>query len=198
VRVRVVGSDGSFAPTGGAASFEVVRGRVGAVDLGTALAEENAALLVQSDVPLVAGVRWTTTGSPTRDLAFSAGAPVLDGPAVATGLRMDDGYTSNLLLTAAGGPATVRVQLLAGGVPSGAARSVRLAADTTVALPAASRRQRGVFSLLVSPVDGEVQAAYVRRRGVDGASGATISVLRPARVAVDVPSARTDQTTGVG
>lgn len=192
VEVSVVGRQGPFVPTGGG-PVDIDRGRVTTIDLGAALSEDEAAVVVDSPVPVIAGVRWQTEGDET-DLAFSAGSPALSGASVVPGLRIDGGMTSRLFLTAPDGAATVRVRLLVDGVEQGDPRTVEVAAERTVRVDAAEDGVEGVFAVVVEPVAGAgaVHAAVVRQQRVDGVPSMTVSTLRPTRAVVDVPVARQD------
>jgi len=197
VSVRLVGTQGSFAPTG-AATVEVDRGTVVTVDLGEALARDQVAAVVTASVPLVAGVRWAATAESIEDLAFTAGAPALTGPAVIAGNHDAGGYASSLLLTAPDAKARVAVQQLVDGMPVGKRKVTTIGADRTVRVYLKAKTT-GSFQTVVTPLDGgPVYGAVIRTHLVDHAAGTTVSVVRPARIAVDVPQARADLDVGLG
>ena len=203
VHVTLVGTQGSFTPTG-AASVEIDRGKVTTLDLGPAAANDQTGAVVESDVPIVAGVRWRITSGRVDELAFSAGTPALTAPAVISGNQVDAGFGTALMLTAPGAAAKVSVQVLVSGVPSGVPRVVTVAGGTTARTPIA-RGVKGVFDVVLTPVaggragaGGSVFAAVLRTRAVDGASGTTVSVVRNSRVTVPVPQARPDLDVGLG
>jgi len=103
VRVRLITTGGSFVPQA-ASEVEVPAGAVVAVDLDEALQGEDATVDLQSDVPIVAGVRQrhpgldATKGS-LEETSFTAGAvPIVDVAAV-TGLQAARGTSVTVWVT---------------------------------------------------------------------------------------------------
>lgn len=199
VRVSLVGLEGRFSPSG-AATFEVDRGRVSVVDLGAAAASDQTAAVVESDVPLLATVRWTLQTGDTDELAFAAAAPALTGPAVVSGNRVTDGWGTALFLTAVDGAATVTVQPLVAGVAKGKPVTIKVPAGHTVRPGLPSNGASGWYAAVVTPAEGSgpVHAAVMRTRRVGTSAGVTVSPLRDARIEVAVPEAWSNPEVGLG
>ncbi|QYC38822.1 hypothetical protein Nocox_05975 [Nonomuraea coxensis DSM 45129] len=174
VRVRAVGEDAEYAMRG-RETLDVPAGGVVSADVTTGLGASSAALVLTSNVPIVAGAVMTGTGQ-RQDVAFTAGTPSLElGSAVAR-----NGAGSRLVLTAVGAAAgRVRVQVVPGkgaaeppfdvDVPAGRTRSVRLKA-------------RGDFAIVVTPVSGEVYGGRVLEERLKDGLMLTVQPLAPARV----------------
>ncbi|GAA0393196.1 hypothetical protein GCM10009530_50680 [Microbispora corallina] len=152
VQVKAVLKDGSYALKN-KETVEVPAGSTATFDLTTGVSGQAAALVLTADVPIVAGLKITGTGS-SQDVAFTAGAPSIDlGSVVADG-RSAKKQVSRLVLSAPFTAATVRVQLLpADGTPP---------APVEVKLPAARTRELTLtpppggasFSVVVQPQPG--------------------------------------------
>jgi hypothetical protein len=198
VNVSLVGRDGTFAPTGGG-DIEVDRGRVTTIDPGAAMAEDDTAVLVTADVPLIAGVRVSTTGAPKPDLAFAAGTPALQGTAVVTGIILDRGFSAALMLTAPDTASSVSVQRLVNGAPVDEPYVIDVPAGTTVRT---NLREpvSGESQLIVRSVDGTgpVHPALFRTKEAFDSNGVVIVPLRAARISVEVPDARPESDVGLG
>lgn len=95
VRVRLITAGGSFAPAA-TTEVEVPGGTVVSVDLDEALQGDEATVDLQSDVPIVAGVRQRhpgidATAASLEEISFTAGAvPITDFSAV-TALQAERG-----------------------------------------------------------------------------------------------------------
>ena len=109
VRVRLITAAGSFVPAA-TPEIEVPGGSVVAVDLDSALQGDDATVDLQSDQPIVAGVRQrhpgvdATAGS-LEELSFTAGAALIGagasgGSAAATGLSAERSTAVTVWLTA--------------------------------------------------------------------------------------------------
>ncbi|MBP2706038.1 hypothetical protein JOL79_19705 [Microbispora sp. RL4-1S] len=110
VQVKAVLKDGSYALKN-KESVEVPAGSTASLDLSTGIGGQPAALVLTADVPIVAGLKVTGTGT-SQDVAFTAGAPSIDlGSVVADG-RITKKQVSRLVLSAPFEPATVQVRLL--------------------------------------------------------------------------------------
>ncbi|NRQ34780.1 hypothetical protein HII36_23520 [Nonomuraea sp. NN258] len=179
VRIKAVTEDAEYAMKG-RESADVLAGSVAAVDVTTGIGGESAALVLDSNVPIVAGAIITGTGD-RSDVAFTAGTPVLNlGSAVAV-----NGAGSRLVLTALGGPGRARVQVVPAkgaaaapvelDVPAGRTRSVKLKA-------------KGAFAVLVTPVSGELYGARVIEERLKSGLLITAQPLAPARVWTLVPA----------
>ena len=198
VDLTIVTEDGTFAPDT-AAVLEIPAGAVGQVDLAPFLdGTASAAVVLASDVPVVAGVRTIQPASSGRsESAYTAATPALAGPAAFGPVSVDDARRPKVLLTAAGAEATVTVTLLdpSGGEPS--QRLVVVAAGTTLAVALT-----GTWSgagLVVTPEGGSgpVQAALLLEdTGSYGVLVSTVPLLA-GPLTVAVPPVQPDPATGV-
>ncbi|GII53299.1 hypothetical protein Pth03_16880 [Planotetraspora thailandica] len=110
VQVKAVLKDGSYALKN-KETVEVPAGSTTTFDLSTGIGGQPAALLLTSDIPIVAGLKITGTGM-SQDVAFTAGAPSIDLGTVVADNRVERGVSSRLVLSAPFSGATVKVQLL--------------------------------------------------------------------------------------
>ena len=104
VRVRLITAAGSFVPAA-TPEIEVPGGSVVSVDLDSALQGDDATVDLQSDQPIVAGVRQRHPGvdasaGSLEELSFSAGAPLITGSAAVTGLPAERSTGVTVWLTA--------------------------------------------------------------------------------------------------
>lgn len=109
VRVRLITAAGSFVPVA-TSEVEVAGGSVVVVDLDSALQGEDATVDLQSDQPIVAGVRQRHPGvdasvGSLEDLSFTAGAALIGGgasggSAAVTGLQAERSTGVTVWLTA--------------------------------------------------------------------------------------------------
>lgn len=117
---------------------------------------------------------------PGEDFAWLGAAPPLSGRAAVTGLSRS--LDATLLVTAVGGPAQVDVSLLPAD-PSGArpqrGRPVRVAADTTVAVPV--RAPAATYSAIVARTAG-TGIVHVGHVQLDDGRSLTGYALAPLRV----------------
>jgi len=103
VRVRLITTGGSFVPQA-VSEVEVPAGAVVAVDLDEALQGEDATVDLQSDVPIVAGVRQrhpgldATKGS-LEETSFTAGAEPIADIAAVSGLQAARGTSVTVWVT---------------------------------------------------------------------------------------------------
>lgn len=104
VRVRLITAAGSFVPVA-TPEIEVPGGSVVSVDLDSALQGEDATVDLQSDQPIVAGVRQrhpgvdATAGS-LEELSYTAGAALISGDAAVTGLPAERSTGVTVWITA--------------------------------------------------------------------------------------------------
>ncbi|MFD1931678.1 DUF5719 family protein [Nonomuraea mangrovi] len=170
VQVRAVSTDGSYAMKG-RETVDVPAGSVAVADLTKGLDGHAAALVLTSDVPVVAGMAVSTSA----DVAFTAGTPALDLGSAAAGDRRG----SSLVLSAVGGPGRVRV------------RTTR--ETTTVDVPAARTKVVKVSGgVVVTPVSGEVYGGRVTRERVKGGELITVGTLSPGRTWTMLPTFTAD------
>lgn len=104
VRVRLITAAGSFVPAA-TPEIEVPGGSVVAVDLDSSLQGDDATVDLQSDQPIVAGVRQRHPGvdasaGSLEDLSFTAGAALISGDAAVTGLPAERSTGVTVWLTA--------------------------------------------------------------------------------------------------
>lgn len=104
VRVRLITASGSFVPVA-TPEIEVPGGSVVSVDLDSALQGEDATVDLQSDQPIVAGVRQRHPGvdasaGALEELSFTAGAALISGDAAVTGLPTERSTGVTVWLTA--------------------------------------------------------------------------------------------------
>ena len=90
VQLRLITAEGSFVPAA-TPEIEVPGGTVVLVDLGESLQGDDATVDLQSDLPIVAGVRQRHIAdaepeSSLEETSFTAGAPLIDSLAATTGL----------------------------------------------------------------------------------------------------------------
>jgi hypothetical protein len=132
VSIRIVGTSGSFAPSG-IAQIVVPAGATQTVDLTKAFGGGTGAVMVTSDQPVAAqGLAITTATGLLPDLQWQAATPALTGPAGFADGREPDGGPTVLLLSAPAGAASVRITTLHGtsktiGVAAGHSTSTVLA-----------------------------------------------------------------------
>lgn len=104
VRVRLITAAGSFVPAA-TPEIEVPGGAVVAVDLDSALQGDDATVDLQSDVPIVAGVRQrhpavdASVGA-LEETSFAAGATLIDGYSAVTGLPGERSTSVTIWITA--------------------------------------------------------------------------------------------------
>jgi hypothetical protein len=104
VRVRLITAAGSFVPAA-TPEIEVPGGAVVSVALDSALQGDDATVDLQSDLPIVAGVRQVhpavdaSEGS-LEDISFTAGAPLIDTISSVTGLPAERSTGVTVWMTA--------------------------------------------------------------------------------------------------
>lgn len=104
VRVRLITAGGSFVPAA-TPEVEVPGGSVVSVDLDSALQGDDATVDLQSDLPIVAGVRQVHPAVDARagaleDLSFTAGAATVDTRAAVTALPAERSTGVTVWMTA--------------------------------------------------------------------------------------------------
>ena len=213
VEVKVTTQDGQFVPSGDDA-LDVPAGTTIAVSLsgiafdkraeaGTAL----AATVTSSGAPVIAGglAKDYTSPSPVREIAYTAGALPLSGPALVTDVVINRPTESTLILTAPAGKATVTVTPVpvlgqTGPKPSGPVK-VRIPAGRTAILKLSTFFKPGAEAQLAVEVrpdagSGPVYAArYLRERGAHGPL-TTLLVLEGPSQLVSRPAVVNDPQAG--
>ncbi|GIH72296.1 DUF5719 family protein [Sphaerimonospora thailandensis] len=153
VQVKAVLKDGFYALKN-KEDVDVPAGSTATMDLTTGIGGQPAALVLTSDVPIVAGMVITGTGA-VQDVAFTAGAQPIDlGSVVADG-RSSRKQTSRLVLSApfAAGAVQIRILPQKGTVPKPMEVTVPAGRTREVKLkpPAGSG---SAFAVVVQPQPG--------------------------------------------
>ncbi|MCT9928829.1 DUF5719 family protein [Planotetraspora sp. A-T 1434] len=153
VQVKAVLKDGSYALKN-KESVDVPAGSTATLDMSTGIGGQPAALVLSSDVPIVAGLKITGTGT-SQDVAFTAGAPSIDLGSVVADARASRKQTSGLVLSAPFAAATVKIQFLPKEGPVPAPFDVQIPAARTkeITLKAPPGSKAG-FSVAVQPQPG--------------------------------------------
>ncbi len=176
VDVRIVADDGTFAPES-AALIEIPAGSVASVDLAKYLdGSTAAAVLLSSDVPVVAGLRTVLPlGGNRAETTYTAGTLPVSGAAAFGPVNVDEAHGASLMLTAPSGPAVVAVTV----VPpvGGELRTTEVAvpAGTTFryALPAMPAGSAVVVTVVeVAPAPAATGPDAAAGGGADDPSGA--------------------------
>ncbi|MEV4294991.1 DUF5719 family protein [Microbispora rosea] len=188
VRIRAVLKDGSYALKN-KETIEVPAGSAASLDLSTGIGGQPAALVLESDVPIVAGMKITGTGA-RQDVAFTAGAASVDlGSVVADG-RAEGKQTSWLVLSAPFAAATVEVRLVPAKGTAPDPVEVKLPAARTKELRLTPPKgSKGGFSVVVRPMPGSgpVYGGRVLDEGVKDGQMVTAQPLAMARIWALVP-----------
>ena len=196
VNVHLVATDGTFAPDS-AALLEIPAGSVAQVDLAPFLDGVAATgVLLESDVPVVAGVRTVLPASNDgAEVTYTAGVPALTGAAAFGPLVVDDTHEAVLLLTATEADGLVTVTEIGDAGPVD--REVVVPGGTTLVVPLLGSVEGA--GLVVATVDGSgpVEAAVLLSSAQAGGRLRASVPLRPGVTTVTVPAVRPDPATGV-
>lgn len=206
VRLRLLTPSGPITPSG-LEEIEVTAGAVVEVDLAEVTGGEVSAVELTSEQPVVAGVRVVSDAVTPREMAYTSGTPVLDGPAVGTDVRAGDGWTARLVLTADDGgegpdgvAASGRVRLSYVDAQTGAEIAtdiVSVPAGATVDVELALDGVPDRFSLVVTPTGGALYAAVQQGRSDGPDAGFTLLPLTAPPLEIEVPRVRHDLSTGL-
>lgn len=197
VNLKIVADDGTFAPES-AALLEVPAGTLQQVDLSPFLDGIAAAsVLLESDVPVVAGLRTVIASGAGAEVAYTAGTPALSGPAGFGPVTVDDARTATLFLSAADDQGLVTVVLLdpAGGAPK--SQDVVVPGGTTT--PVKLSGVPAGAGIVVTPITGSGPVQAVLLLGEtrsDGSLLASVPLVSRA-LTVTVPPVRPDPATGI-
>lgn len=198
VRVRLVADSGSFAPAG-MDVIEVEAGTVSEVDLAPFAAGEAVTVLLDSDVPVTAGVLTRLAGAAGQlgEIAYGAAANPLTpaAPGVVPEVRQGENISSRLLLTAPGGAVTVDLAPLppATGTPT----EVRVPAGSQLVVDPSTVSSDEVFAMSVTPRSGAVFAVRQIDEVEERGPFVTSSPVGPGRYVVPVPRVVADLSTGL-
>ena len=200
VKVKLVTESGSFAPSG-LDVLEVPAGSVAQVDLAPATGAAAAAVTLEADVPVTAGVVSRATGSTGQltDVAYTAAVlPLLPAtPGVVTDARSGTGVTSSLLLTAPDAAATVRLAPLPPA--TGSTSEVRVPAGSQVVVDLKTVSTAVAFALTVTPLPGSGPVLAARSVAEAEAAGPMLTTepVEPGRYTVVVPRVVADLSAGL-
>jgi hypothetical protein len=203
VRVRLIGVDGSFVPSGLDVA-EARAGRVSDVDLAPFTGGQPVAVELTSDQPITAGVliRVGGVGKAKAEMAYTAAAlPVTaSAPGVVTDLRGSKAgatVSSNVVLAAPGADATVQIAVLPPAV--GESTSVTVPAGGQITVDAGTLSQDASFAVTLVPTEGSGPVMAARQLSVTDVSGPllTLMLVSPSRYAVRVPQVEADLPTGL-
>ncbi len=181
VAVTVIGAKGRIAPKG-LASVKLDPGELRAVEVPTSAGADRSAFRLRSDQPVSASVRVAPN---VKDQAVMESAPALDGAAIVP-IDLGGGLAApELVLTAPGRKATVRLAAFDARMRRLAEAEVSIDPGTTKGVDLASRKvldAKGVAYVLVR-AEGDVvgAATYRRRQGIAslGLTAAPVTVLGP-------------------
>jgi hypothetical protein len=203
VRVRLIGVDGSFVPSGLDVA-EARAGRVSDVDLAPFTGGQPVAVELTSDRPITAGVliRVGGVGKAKAEMAYTGAAtPVTaSAPGVVTDLRGSTAgatVSSSIVLAAPGADATVQIGVLPPAV--GKSTSVTVPAGGQITVDAATLSEDASFAVTLVPTKGSGPVMAARQLSVTDVSGPllTVMLVSPSRYAVRVPQVEADLPTGL-
>ncbi|WP_066372982.1 DUF5719 family protein [Herbidospora mongoliensis] len=187
VQIKAVLKDGSYALEN-REDVEVPAGSVVTVDLSTGVTGQPAAIVLTSEIPVVAGLKIVGTGSRT-DVAYTAGAPSIDLGSVVADARSTKAVTSRLILSAPDKAAAVTVTLLPREGEAPAPIEVEIPAQRTkeIILKGSAKG----FSVVVTPKPGSgpVYGGRVMEERTSGGQFVTAQPLAVARTWTLVPKA---------
>jgi hypothetical protein len=194
VQVKAVTSDGSYTMKS-RESMDVPAGSAATLDVSTGVGGQPSAIVLTADVPIVAGIMITGTGT-RQDVAFSAGAAPIDIGSVVADDRTGKGVTSRLILSAPVRQVRVRIQSIPsrGAAPRPVEVTIPAAhtKEVTLAAPPGDR----AFGVVIVPVAGS--GPVYGGRVLDERTGQglllTIQPLAPGRTQVTVPATADTQS----
>lgn len=200
VKVRLIGTDGSFAPTG----LDVVQASAGAVtdiDLTPHTKGQNVAVDLTSDQPVTAGVLTRVGGAAGQlgEIGYTAAADALGPAQPATEAQAWTGTNVGTTLMLAAPGAGARVEVAPLPPATGTAQTVDVPAGTLAVLDLAKVSTAPVFGFTVVPEAGSGPVVASRQISALDPHGPmlTIEPLQPGRFAVAVPSAHADLSAGL-
>ncbi len=192
-RVRLISEDGPYTPAG-AESVPVTQDQVSSVNLKL-LRGQPVSVLVEAEVPVVAGLRVTRTVGDATDAAFLGATPPLPGPAVIADARTSNAFTTTLLLTARNTDGQVQVTTFGPGQPR--ARTVRIPKDTTVTLDLTGPGNAAQYAAVVEPRPGSGEIYATRLLQGRKSASFTLLPLLGARYTATIPDVSNDMSAGL-
>jgi len=196
VKLKLISTSGAFVPAG-LETVPVSENEVTSVELGSVLRGEPAAVVIDSDVPVVAGMRITRgSGEQSPEIAYLAAVPALEGPATVVGNRTDDSFSATLLLSAPGSAAQVRVTPLAADAAGGEVVQVAAGATSVVMLKPASGT--APYAVVVAPLSdsGPVYGARLLAKQSSERSLLTVQPLISLPTTVALPEVTPNPSAG--
>ncbi|HEY8479584.1 MAG TPA: DUF5719 family protein [Spirillospora sp.] len=189
VRVQVITENGAFAPEG-QEILDAPAGAVTSLALDRALLGKAAAVRLDADRPIVAGV----VAERGADVAYGTATPPLG--ASAPGIVADNRFDASLVLTAPEDEATVRVQTLnADG--EGAPQEVKVPAGRTVKadLKAPNGDDDTAYGAVITPKagSGPVHVSRILSTGKGDDLLLTVLPVVPARTTLHLPDTADSQ-----
>lgn len=192
VRVRLITAQGSFVPAA-TPEFQVPGGTVAAIDLEPSLQGDNATVDLQSDLPIVAGVRQThpavdASVGALEDISFTTGAARVSSIAAVTGLPAERSTGVTVWITA---PDEV-IEIDRAPVPDAASGETPMPDMDVSASPslddsAAASSSTGADDAPAVSVTLSILAISAAGEPVDAGEDIVVSVPRGRLVAVDIP-----------
>jgi hypothetical protein len=203
VRVRLIGIDGSFVPSGLDVA-EARAGRVSDVDLAPFTGGQAVAVELTSDQPITAGVlaRVGGAGKDRAEMAYTAAAPAVTAaaPGVVTDLRGSGAgatVTSKIVLAAPGRAATVQLTVLPPATGTSTRVTVPEGGQVSVAASTLSTAASFAVSVVPTEASGPVMAARELAEADPSGPLLTVTLVTPTRYAVRVPQVLADLSTGL-
>jgi Family of unknown function (DUF5719) len=198
--VSLLGPDGPGRPAD-RPRLAVPAGSVRRLDVSAAAGRQPVALVIESDQPVAAGLELSRRARDgTADTAFLAAAAPLPRPALlpyaSSGVP---GTRTTVLLTAPGPGSAVRLLTLAPGAnPSPREQTVRVPAESTVAVTPEPSAGGPGYALVVVPAEPDrvLASALVDETGA-AAPFFTLATAVPARAPVQLPPVRPDWRAGL-
>jgi hypothetical protein len=201
VTLRMIGKSGTFTPTvrntqNGTATAPAAR--LVSFDLSGITHNEESALLLTADQPILAGVRAVRSADDASEVAFTAGAAGLTAGqrSVLPDNRATKSFTSTVYLSAPGAAGQVDVTTVGSGAPR--TQTVNVGSGTTVGVPLTSPGG-DVFAVVVTPKPGSGPVFGARLLALKATDGPlfTVQPLAAARESVVVPHIDNEQSTAV-
>ncbi len=197
VEVRIVASDGIFAPDS-AAVLEVPAGAVKQVDLARYFDGAGAsAIWLSSDTPIVAGLRTVVPlGQRRTETANTSGTPALSGPTGFGPVRADNSHQASVSVTALDTAGLVSVTTV---TPEGetATKSFEIRDQSTRRIDLEGLPPGSAVIVVPLAESGPVFAAVqLTNSRTDGAVITTVPLVTATAV-VSIPPVRPDPATGV-
>ncbi|WP_248961792.1 DUF5719 family protein [Sphaerisporangium perillae] len=152
VHIKALTADGFYAMKN-RESLDVPAGSTASLDLSTGIGGQPAAIVLTSEMPIVAGLMATGTGT-RQDVAFSAGAPAIEVGSVVADNRSGKKVSSRLILSAPAAAGKVRVQTLPRRGAAPAPVEVQIPGSRTKEIKLAAPAGGGDYSVVVLPLPG--------------------------------------------